>query len=366
MAGLARALKTNIMADLDLKGLAQILKSRGRKGDTILAHISPAEAKLLKKRGGSGKSNPETGLPEFALEGDPDSVSQSFTQPTYVPPSTPQGMDTYEPGLRQLTPTSASDAAQYQGNQAFPPVSAPQENLGFGGYNTGYFTGQEGAQPQGQAPVVPTTAPLTVSSAGQSAITAPVDPAADTQKQTADTQKQNPSWWSRTQDSALKAIQDPSNLLKLGLGAGTLGLGLSQQSAARRQAAQTQAQYAALGAPFQQRGQEMINAAQQGVLTPQSQQAYQAAQAQMNQSVSNQGGVGAQQAAAQLGNVYNNLINNQMTLGMSTVQIGDTYATQGIQAGLQANQQLQAMTQNYYATMMRMLVPATAPTRPTP
>ena len=115
-----------------------------------------------------------------------------------------------------------------------------------------------------------------------------------------------------------------------------------------------------MGAPFQQRGQEMINAAQQGVLTPQSQQAYQAAQAQMNQSVSNQGGVGAQQAAAQLGNVYNNLLNNQMTLGMSTVQIGDTYASQGIQAGLQANQQLQTMTQNYYATMMRMLVPATA------
>ena len=346
MAGLARALKTDIMADLDLKGLAQILKSRGRKGDTILAHISPAEAKLLKKRGGSGKSNPETGLPEFALEGEPDSFSQSFAQPAYVPPSTPQGMDTYEPGPRQLTPTSASDAAQYQGNQTFP--QATQDYVP-------PFT----PPPGGESPttVVPTAgpsavvAPLTVSGAAQSGNTAPVDPTADTQK---------PSWWSKTQDSALKAIQDPSNLLKLGLGAGTLGLGLSQQSAARKQAAQTQAQYAALGAPFQQRGQEMINAAQQGVLTPQSQQAYQAAQAQMNQSVSNQGGVGAQQAAAQLGNVYNNLLNNQMTLGMSTVQIGDTYAAQGIQAGLQANQQLQTMTQNYYATMMRMLVPATA------
>ena len=348
MTKLAKALKTDGLSSLDLKGLAQILKSYGRKNDKILAHISPREAEILKRYGGSGGINPDTGLHEFA----------EFDNLNIAPPPP---VETYEP-----TPTDTSQASI----SAPQSGSAPPENLGFGGYNTGYFTGQEGFQSQDQAPAqqasaqqapaVPTTAPLTVSGAAQSGITAPVDPTADTQKQTADTQKQNPSWWSRTQDSALKAIQDPSNLLKLGLGAGTLGLGLSQQSAARKQAAQTQAQYAALGAPFQQRGQEMINAAQQGVLTPQSQQAYQAAQAQMNQSVSNQGGVGAQQAAAQLGNVYNNLLNNQMTLGMSTVQIGDTYAAQGIQAGLQANQQLQTMTQNYYATMMRMLVPATA------
>lgn len=332
MTKLAKALKTDGLSSLDLKGLAQILKSYGRKNDKILAHISPREAEILKRYGGSGGINPDTGLHEFA---ELDELSIAPPPPT----------QTYTPEL------TATQQSSISAPQSFSPS---QENLGFGGYNTGYFTGQEGVQSQAsaqQAPIVPTTAPLTVPGAGQSGINAPPDQPPKTPE---------PSWWSKTQDSALKAIQDPSNLLKLGLGGGTLALGLSQQAAARRQAAQTQAQYAALGAPFQQRGQEMINAAQQGVLTPQSQQAYQAAQAQMNQSVSNQGGVGAQQAAAQLGNVYNNLLNNQMTLGMSTVQIGDTYAAQGIQAGLQANQQLQAMTQNYYATMMRMLVPATA------
>ena len=339
MTKLAKALKTDGLSSLDLKGLAQILKSYGRKNDKILAHISPREAEILKRYGGSGGINPDTGLHEFA----------EFDNLSIAPPPP---VETYEP-----TPTDTSQAS-ISAPQSF---SAPQENLGFGGYNTGDFTGQEAFQSQNQAPAqqasaqqapaVPMTSPFTVPSAEQSGSAAPPDQPPKTPE---------PSWWSKTQDSALKAIQDPSNLLKLGLGAGTLGLGLSQQSAARKQAAQTQAQYAALGAPFQQRGQEMINAAQQGVLTPQSQQAYQAAQAQMNQSVSNQGGVGAQQAAAQLGNVYNNLLNNQMTLGMSTVQIGDTYAAQGIQAGLQANQQLQTMTQNYYATMMRMLVPATA------
>lgn len=44
---------------------AQLVAGRGRYGDTMLAHITPAEARLLRSRGGSGTINPETGLPEF-------------------------------------------------------------------------------------------------------------------------------------------------------------------------------------------------------------------------------------------------------------------------------------------------------------
>ena len=48
-------------------GLARMrtLASRGRLGDTMLAHISPEEAALLKARGGAGTINPDTGLPQF-------------------------------------------------------------------------------------------------------------------------------------------------------------------------------------------------------------------------------------------------------------------------------------------------------------
>jgi len=42
----------------------QKLASYGRDGDTMLAHINPEEAALLKSRGGSGTINPNTGLPE--------------------------------------------------------------------------------------------------------------------------------------------------------------------------------------------------------------------------------------------------------------------------------------------------------------
>jgi hypothetical protein len=44
---------------------ARMLASQGRNGDTMLAHITPEEARLLKSLGGSGTINPQTGLPEF-------------------------------------------------------------------------------------------------------------------------------------------------------------------------------------------------------------------------------------------------------------------------------------------------------------
>jgi hypothetical protein len=46
---------------------ARYLASQGRGEDTVLAHINPAEARMLKSRGGSGTINPATGLPEFGF-----------------------------------------------------------------------------------------------------------------------------------------------------------------------------------------------------------------------------------------------------------------------------------------------------------
>jgi hypothetical protein len=44
---------------------AAMLARQGRNGDTMLAHVTPEEMRLLKSRGGSGTINPITGLPEF-------------------------------------------------------------------------------------------------------------------------------------------------------------------------------------------------------------------------------------------------------------------------------------------------------------
>lgn len=49
----------------NMKRSAGILERAGRGGDTMLAHINPEEAQMLKAMGGSGTINPKTGLPEF-------------------------------------------------------------------------------------------------------------------------------------------------------------------------------------------------------------------------------------------------------------------------------------------------------------
>ena len=48
--------------------IAAGIASLGRNGDTMLAHVTPAEARMLMRMGGSGTINPHTGLPEFFLK----------------------------------------------------------------------------------------------------------------------------------------------------------------------------------------------------------------------------------------------------------------------------------------------------------
>ncbi|MBP04385.1 MAG: hypothetical protein CMA72_06335 [Euryarchaeota archaeon] len=51
-----------------LRPMAQAMADAGRNGDTMVAHISPVEARILKRIGGSGTTNPTTGMPEFFLK----------------------------------------------------------------------------------------------------------------------------------------------------------------------------------------------------------------------------------------------------------------------------------------------------------
>jgi hypothetical protein len=48
-----------------LPAMAERVQDAGRNGDTVLAHITPEEAGILKLLGGSGTINPHTGLPEY-------------------------------------------------------------------------------------------------------------------------------------------------------------------------------------------------------------------------------------------------------------------------------------------------------------
>jgi hypothetical protein len=61
-----------------LAGAAESLRQKGRHGDTVLAHINPQEAMMLRAMGGSGTTNPATGLPEFFLKKIGSAISSGF------------------------------------------------------------------------------------------------------------------------------------------------------------------------------------------------------------------------------------------------------------------------------------------------
>ena len=67
---------SNGMDPVRMRKQAIALQNAGRGGDTILAHINPQEARMLKRMGGAGTRNPITGLREYGFW---DSVSDFFS-----------------------------------------------------------------------------------------------------------------------------------------------------------------------------------------------------------------------------------------------------------------------------------------------
>ena len=102
-----------------LKTLAKELQSKGRYGDTVLAHINPQEAGILKALGGAGTRNPDTGLPEYFKIGN---VFKPFQQAAaFVNPFNPgSGLNK---GINQIPIVGdINKAANDLGTKIFQPV----------------------------------------------------------------------------------------------------------------------------------------------------------------------------------------------------------------------------------------------------
>jgi hypothetical protein len=166
---------------------------------------------------------------------------------------------------------------------------------------------------------------------------------------------EQPGYFERLGTSLEKQLSDPATLARLGLGLGVGGLGLLQQQRATGAARQARRETANIGAPYRAQGQELIEQARRGEMSPASMQAYQAAQAQIAQQTARQGGVGAAQGAATLERLRAQLLQNQYKLGLNVANIGDRYLAGAIQTGQQANQQLMTATNQFYSTLGSML-----------
>ena len=367
MANLSKALNT------DMAGLAQILRKKGRGKDSVLAHITPKEAALLKARGGSGTINPDTGLPEF------DDYSEVSTEPTpvnapntgFVPSQTqavygdtgpsadvmasrlPPGVSV--PDVAQTSQTPQYVASDAMGGEVPAGVSFPDRGQTLSGYYQGDTvyspTGTPYSQPQldrlsvdQPAGVAPTTSPNILEKA-----------------------------YDKISNYA-SGDKGSDTLTRMGLATalGLYGASTNRAAAAGNRAATAETQ--AIAAPYQQQGQNLIAQAQAGALSPASQQAYAAAQAQMAQAQSGRGGVGAQQTANQMATLYQTLLNNQYTYGLQVAQIGDNIAVGAIKQGLAMDQSINQSTQNFYTNLASIVagvppgyrqVASTTPTTPT-
>ena len=313
---------------MDLPALAEMLRSKGRGKDTILAHITPKEAALLKRRGGSGTTNPDTGLPEFEDSFDIGSYFGGDTGGSFTP-STPDASFQVDPGAQYDAYPQAPSQPDYGnidigfGPGVFtPPVSAAD-------IKGRTFTPEENAM-FGYTQAAPAPAPV-----ARGVVTPP--------------------------GKKEEEIFSNKDLARLGIGTTVLG-GLTATNLARTRQAAGQAQQAggelgALGTPYQAQGKELIRAAQSGELSPANQQVLRAAQAQANQAIATRGGVGQQQAQNVISDLTARLLQNQYDLGLKVMNIGDQYAAGAIRTSLQADQAIGAANQQFYTALAQMSAP---------
>jgi hypothetical protein len=330
MKKIAKLLKADLNGTSDLAAIASMLSSKGRGNDTLLAHITPREAQILKAAGGSGTTNPETGLLEF-YDGESDF---------------------------EAMPSSQAEFAQYQ--QAAEP--APSYDIGFGpNVYEAPGGGQFGPSPtnaqieQQITPSVGLNFPLEVP--GQQYSPTIVERPSDLQeslRQQYAPEVARTDVVSRFDQPVEKSFFDKlssQDMVRLGL-AGGLGIyGATQAKRGAKQAEQAAAQQRAIAAPYQAKGQELLRAAETGELTPTGQQSLQALQARLAQGAQSRGGVGVAQAAQQAEAYRQQLLAQQYDLGLKVSNIGDNIALGAIKTGLAADQALNQASANFYTNL---------------
>jgi hypothetical protein len=311
----------------DLRKIARLLQDKGRNGDTILAHINPREAALLREQGGSGEINPETGLPEFSdwSEGssgyDESGLDQLISQQEARYPD--EGVSD------QIQPETSGyfDTAYSQSKVPF------SETVGAPAFNTGF----ERARAAELGPTTPS----------QFAITRPEF----SPNLSGPTPAPQPA-----EKSFLESLTG-GDKARLGLGAlGGLQTALTARKA-RQGAQQAAQQIRDIGAPYQQRGLAEQAAAARGELTPVNQQALEAQRARAAQAGVARGGVGIAQQQRAEEDLRNRLLAAQQDFGLKLSGIGDQYAMKAIQDGIRADAEISAMYGQYFGNLTRLATP---------
>lgn len=345
---LSKALRTN------LSSVAQILADQGRRGDTMLAHITPQEAQMLQAAGGAGTVNPMTGLPEFyngkttyfggageykpetffnedvprySYSGVNEGVSPVRGLGTVYTPDLDTYMSTMRPGQLQAPAFTPPPMVQAPAMQTAAPVPTGFSNVGI---------------PQGQFITSPEPTPLSF------------------QPRTPDisgggTATQPEKGFLDRASAFLKDNQGLARLLGAALPAGA-GLLLSRR--AQKQAEDVERRLAALGGPQREAGQQLLAQTQAGQLTAPQEQRLQELAAQQRQGLASRGvsgGTAAQQSELLVQRERNRMLQENLNTALQLLNIGDAATANAIRAGLAASQQAQAAGSGFYQAAFQAL-----------
>jgi len=388
---IAKLLKTDVMADIDMPGIAQFLQSQGRRGDSILAHINPKEAMLLQNMGGAGTSNPATGLPEFYIDESGFDSSYGFNRGydkvyEYDPVNevAAGNMDQINQNALDLEAAQRySDIAAsgyretdrkkniFSGGTAggadrfgTSPITTNRFNVpnvakGFDEFGFPIISGADGLPFESDRSALQLdrfTVPNVAKGFNEAGF--PTLPGAEGQPEPEQQLPPDNRNAFRRGVDYLKETTDLSgrDLARLGLAAGLGIQGALGSREAAEQGRKARAEQEEIARPYRERGAELLAQAEGGQLTPQGQQSLQAMRARLAQGVEARGGVGAQQAQAQIENYRQQLIANQYDYGMKISNVGDQLMLGAIRTGLEADRYATQMTNNYYTNMARILV----------
>lgn len=348
MAQLAALLRT------DLSRMAEEVRRAGRGKDTILAHITPREAALLKARGGSGELNPNTGLPEFQT--DDEMYGFGYEGAPYTEPY-------------QTSSVQSSDIT-------IDPNRTIDESGAFGGMTMPLSTqSTRGFQMPGQAPDISQfydygTPQIDLTRAGgigaQGLSGLDIDQGFGAR---APSQQIIEAAAAPQENTDLQGLlKRGGDFLKTPLGYGAIGAipAILQSRRAAGQARGLQAELGKLGAEARTAGQQLVQQARAGQLPAAQQQALEAQRLAAMQNLQRRGVTDAtamQQVENQLQAQKAAFIDQTLNQGMKLINVADQYTAQAIRAGYQADAQAQQLLGNFFQNYMRVLAgqPATTP-----
>jgi hypothetical protein len=337
-------LKKMTRVGADVRQIARLLQAKA-PDNHMLAYITPEEAQFLKDRGGSGMPDAETGVPTFA----PVSEYYDTGNPVYdFGPEPTQEFIT--PDLQPMGDFSGGASSGYYDSANNRPSAYGQPVA----FSTLDQVGQQETAPTyftGASPAAYAKYPVDLGRVPVDIRDVPAQPFDTTPSRTIG---------ERYSDLAKSLGVKEDTLARLGLAGLQVGLGARQSRMAKEESQKAKEEQQKLAAPYRQQGAELQRQAQAGELTPVGQQQLRAVQAQAAQAASSRGGVGAQQTAARIENLRNQLLQQQSDYGLKLSGIGDQILLGSIRTGLEADRYVNQLANTYYTNIARTL--AGAPT----